>query len=331
MLTQPQKAAAIIAALSQEQAANLLKHFSSQEVRALMQASEALEHVSETLLRDITEEFTSKVAEQAGPFAGRNDFHSFIEGALTPEQLAALSEGPDAAKMALKKKSIWELLESIDNEQLMTFIQSESPFIAAHVLTRLASKKSAEIIGELENANREQIVAAMITTRPVVSDASAMVEELITEHFARLIGKSGGAGTQKLVAGMLNELAPEVSDELLERLSGVVEAQSLQSVKSMMFRFGDIAGLEPAARSTLFDQVPTEVTTLALRDADEQTIEMVLSSLGQRTRRMLESELKTESPASAEDIKGAKKEIASTVLRLSGEGLLNIPQPDLAA
>ena len=96
----------------------------------------------------------------------------------------------------------------------------------------------------------------------------------------------------------------------------------------MMFRFEDIISLDKASRSALFDQVSTEVTTLALRKAEPDLIEAVLAALGQRTRRMLEAELETASSASAEEIKDAQKEIASTVLNLASAGAITIPEPE---
>ena len=43
---------------------------------------------------------------------------------------------------------------------------------------------------------------------------------------------------------------------------------------------------------------------------------------------MLEAELETASSASAEEIKDAQKEIASTVLNLASAGAITIPEPE---
>ena len=131
-----------------------------------------------------------------------------------------------------------------------------------------------------------------------------------------------------MVAGMLNELDRDMTDSLFADLADVVKPNSLQSVKSMMFRFEDIISLDKAARSIVFDQVSTDATTLALRGAEPDLIESVLSCLGQRTRRMLEAELETASSASGEDIKEAQKQIAGTVLDLASAGTITIPAPD---
>ena len=72
--------------------------------------------------------------------------------------------------------------------------------------------------------------------------------------------------------------------------------------------------------------------TLALRGADAEMTESVLSALGARARRMIEAEL-TADPGnvSAADVARARKEIASTAIRLSSQGIITLPNMQEAA
>ena len=83
----------------------------------------------------------------------------------------------------------------------------------------------------------------------------------------------------------------------------------------------DILLLTQKARVTLFDGITSELVTAALRNAEPAMVETVLSSIGARSRRMIESELGSEAgDISAEDIGRARKSIASTAIKLAGEG-----------
>ena len=84
--------------------------------------------------------------------------------------------------------------------------------------------------------------------------------------------------------------------------------------------------LTQKARVTLFDGISTELVTLALRKAEPAMIEAVLSSIGARSRRMIESELAAGATTSrTRTSHGARKTIASTAIRLASEGAFELP------
>lgn len=330
-LTSTQKAAAILVAMGKERAAKLLVHFQPHEIRKLMLASEGLQNIPPERLDILIDEFEGECSNGVGLLDSADIFQSIVEEALTPEELKELIEGPGAAQIALKKKSIWELLDRIEQEDLIEFLMQENAQVSAYILSKLAPKKAASIIGKLGGKSRAAIVAGMITTRAPRPEAIDMLEGLVKKTFGRAIGATKVAGNQRLVAGMFNELDQDLSESIFEELSTVIETKQLQSVKSLMFRFEDIIHLDSAGQAALFDQIPTDTTALALRAAAPDLTEVILAALGQRTRRMLESDLKSESTSSSEDIKEAQKEIANVALSLSATGALKIPERELAA
>jgi flagellar motor switch protein FliG len=97
-------------------------------------------------------------------------------------------------------------------------------------------------------------------------------------------------------------------------------------VRARLFAFEDILLLTQKARVTLFDGITSELVTAALRNAEPAMVESVLSSIGARSRRMIESELGSEAGnLSAEDIARARKSIATTAIKLAGEGAFELP------
>ena len=82
----------------------------------------------------------------------------------------------------------------------------------------------------------------------------------------------------------------------------------------------------------LLDGMPTDVVTLALRGAPQELAEAVLSALGARSRRMIESELAT--PADgipAEEITAARRRIAAAAVQLAQQGMIELPSAQKAA
>jgi flagellar motor switch protein FliG len=136
--------------------------------------------------------------------------------------------------------------------------------------------------------------------------------------------KDNTAG-QIRVAGVLNELDREDLDEVIGEMQAAGTAD-LAAVRSRLFNFDDIVQLSQKSRVALFDGLGTDVVTLALRGCEPTLAEAILSALGPRSRRMIESELASE-PGNIPfaDIARARKNIASTAIRLANEGAVQLP------
>jgi flagellar motor switch protein FliG len=129
---------------------------------------------------------------------------------------------------------------------------------------------------------------------------------------------------------VLNELDKDQLDEVIQDLeaSGTPD---LAGIKARLFAFDDLPLLAQKARVLLFDGLSTELVTLALRGAPPALTEAVLSSIGARSRRMIESELGQGSEGVAvADIMRARKTIASTAIRMAREGAFELPSAQTA-
>ena len=318
-------------AMGQERASKIITQCDAAEIRALMAAAETLGDLSEELLESLVDEFEALCDANDGVLESTGALQSIIEEALTPEQKAELSVGPGAAEMALRNSTIWELLDRIKQEDLIDFLLEEHPQVGACVLSKLPTKKSAEIISMIEGQPRQDILAAMMVSRAALPEAIEVLEDILKERFSRSLGVKAETGGGKQLAGMFNELDVELSDNLFEELSEIVQPQRIQMVKSLMFRFGDLPTLDKTDVAKVVDEVPTDIMTIALRDTDLLIRDLVLDSMGQRTRRMMEAELSTPSSNTPEDIKTAQKTVASAVLGLASAGAIKIPEPQIAA
>ena len=99
----------------------------------------------------------------------------------------------------------------------------------------------------------------------------------------------------------------------------------------MLFRFEDVVKLEPGTRSAIFDAISADTITLALSDADEGLREAILSSISQRTRRIIENDLKTQTKVNQPAARNAQKLVVSQILELAAVGALALPHDELEA
>jgi flagellar motor switch protein FliG len=177
----------------------------------------------------------------------------------------------------------------------------------------------------LEKGLRGEIIKRMMALTSIPETATKIVEgQLRSRVLSESTTKDMSAG-QSRVASVLNEMEKSQMDEVMEDLekSG---ATDLEGVRARLFSFDDIVLMTQKARVALFDGLSTELVTLCLRGAPPDMTEAVLSAIGARSRRMIESELSQGSEGIAmADILKARRSIASTAIRMSHEGVFELP------
>ncbi len=323
VLTKPQRAAAVLVAMGKGRASQLLKFFKSEELRVMIDAAHTLKNIPQPDLEELVKEFESEFTIGAGLMDSAESMEKILSEALTDEEMYAITgmnADPGPAEPAL---SVWEMLPKVDIDELNAFFSNESPQLCAVVLSRLDSRTAAKLIENLEPGLRKATVARLISSKPVPDNVIQSVEKRLDEAFKLTDTSSGsGEGVTRL-AEILNEMKKDVSDDLLEQLTPVVGEKKVEGVKSRLFRFEDLPNISKEARTLLCDGLSTEVLTLALREAGEDLKETVLSSISQRTRRMIESELSA-GKARQTDIEQARKSIAALALRMAAEGRIEL-------
>ena len=330
-MTRTQKAAAILVAMGKPSASKLLKFFKQEELKALIEGARLLRTIDQSDLEKIVAEFEAEFTEGAGLLDSADRMDTILNESLSPEEMSALMGVSQPAAAQDAPPPVWPQLEKIDPARLGAFLAEEHPQTAALILSNLTPPAAASALLSLEKPARSEIVKRMMSMAAIPETATRIVENQLR---ARVLGENSTRDTsagQIRVASVLNELDKEQLDEVMQDLeqSG---APDLQALRSRLFAFEDIMLLTQKARVALFDSVSTELVTLALRNSQASLAEAVLSSIGARSRRMVESELGQGSDGvAATDIVRARKAIAAAAIRMAREGAFELPTMQSAA
>lgn len=329
-LTSAQKAAAILVAIGKPAAGRLLKFFKQEELKTLIEGARKLKTIPQNELEKIVAEFEEEFAKGAGLLDSADTMDTLLTETLPKDQMDAIL-GREQSVVADEAVPPWPAIEAAEPQEVATILSGEHPQTTAYVISNLASSASARILLQLTREYRGEVVKRMMSLGTVTPSVQRMIENQLRAVFMKAnSGKASKAGQTKVV-GLLNELDKAELDEILGDLAEA-GAADLESIRGQLFSFEDIGNLTQKARVSLFDGIDTELVTNALRSADPVLAEAVLSSIGARTRRMIEAELAQGSDLiAAADISRARREVAARAIRMANEGAFALPGATQAA
>jgi len=315
-----EKVAAVLLALDRDAAIRVLKHFDNRELRKVARLAANLGSVPKSALEEIcaglVEEIHGSEPDLVGGPALAEDL---LASVLPDEQVADIMSDVRGSS----NRFLWKRVAALPDKMLADYLSSEHPQTIAIVLGNVEPAGAAAVLAQLPPFLRAQAMRRMLISKPVSEPILHLIEETLQEDLFATTNAPSTSEVSAKVAGIVNQLE---RDQIAEILSGLSEAEPMlaEQLKNLLFSFDDIVDLGQRARMIVFDQASTERVIMALRGSEMAMREAVLPCLSARTRRMVEAELASGAEPPRREILAAQREIANLVLRLAGQGLIDL-------
>lgn len=325
-LNSADKVTALLLTMSKPSADSIIKKFDNREIRLVAQAATALPQISDETIEQLIDELYEAL-ESAGALAGSsNGAQQLLSGVVSDDQIAEI-----LAELAGNGADrVWSKLDQVKDERIADFIAGEQPQVAAVVLSRLDPSKAATVLEKMSGEQRADLSRRLLLLKPVNDTAMRLVAERLREElFGEVVVETGGIDKHAHLASILNKLERDQITEIIETIEQSDPADA-ERVKSFVFTFEDIAGMEAEDRARLMDEVPADRVVLSLRNADPHLTNLILQALSPRSRRIVEAELATEARVPAKSIGEARRWIAVLALSMADRSLIKLrpgPQP----
>lgn len=317
------RAIAVIMAMGKERGKEFIRNFQPDELRHMAECARTMSRLTEEDLSLVVHEFENTFVSGAGIDELDTRVAEMLADSFGEDGLVDLLGGADN-----DNSSIWGHLSKVDPEALAEFLGEESEPVMAYVLSRLPDQLVARLLLTLDRQRRSEVIGFMIAAKPPSDAVVALIEARLEETFG---GDDGDEGDRAgAVAAALNEFDREELDELLDDLKAIVAPKRLAAVRSKLFRFDDVMRLEDSARAVIFDSMDQELLTVALKGAEDEVKESILTAVGQRNRRMIEAELASPRPIRDADITAARRKIVGEILRRAHDGEFALPSDQTA-
>ena len=314
------KAAVLLMSLPPEQAAGLLGKLDPRQMEAVSIEIAKLSGVSGEEQNAVIVEFADVDAKNLiGGSGGLDAAKNLIEKALGKNATGTI----DTVRQSIEALP-FSFLQSVDSQNLMTFIIDEHPQTIALILSHLPPSYGAEIIAGLPSDRQLAVIrriAIMGQTNPeIIQEVERGLESRMSSVMSQQFEKAGGVST---VAEILNVTDRATERSLLENLAQE-DPDLVEEIRRLMFVFEDINKFSGKDVQTVLKNVETSQWAMALKGASEELKQKMMSNMSQRAGDMLREEMEYLGPVRLSTVEQVQQQIVDIVRRLEDAGEISL-------
>jgi flagellar motor switch protein FliG len=312
-----QDAAVLLMSLGEAEAAEVFKHLSPKEVQKLGEAIARTKGITRDRVDSVVEKFTQVAAEQSLLVQDSGDYvRNVLKRALGDDKATLLIDrilqGGDVSGI--------ESLKWMDALSVAELLRSEHPQIVAAIMVHLDVDHASEILKLFSERQRNEVMLRIATMEGIQPTALKDLNEVL---FQVLQGtdkvRKSSLGGVKAAAEMINLMGANVEGTVIESIRSH-DPDLAQKIMDKMFVFDDLIKLDNKAIQIVLKEVATDTLISALKGAQPELKEKILSNMSSRAAETLREDLESRGPMRLSEVEAQQKEILKTVRRLADEG-----------
>jgi flagellar motor switch protein FliG len=314
-------AAILMMSLGEEEASEVFKHLSPKEVQKLGEAIAKTKAITRERLDDVVYKFTGVAAAHSLMISNSGDYvRSVLKRALGDDKAALLIDrilqGGDVSGI--------ESLKWMEPSSVAELLRNEHPQIVAAILVHLDFDQAADIMKFFAERQRNEVMLRVATMEGIQPSALKDLNEVL---FKVLAGgdkmRKSSLGGVKAAAEMINLMGTAIEGTVIESIRNH-DPDLAQKIMDKMFVFDDVLKLDDKAIQTILKEVSSDVLIVALKGAQPELKEKILSNMSSRAAETLREDLESRGPMRLSEVEAQQKEILKTVRRLADEGTIVI-------
>jgi flagellar motor switch protein FliG len=316
-----ERAAILLLALGETEAAQVLRHLGVKDVQAVGTAMAALSGVSREEVSAVLTAFYASVEAQTSFGVGADDY---IRKVLI-DALGADKAGSVVDRILGGRSSRGlEALKWMEARAIGEMLRNEHPQIIAIVLSYLDADQAAEVLTHLAENTRADVLMRIATLDGVHPSALQELDQVLEKQFSGNSGAktAGGIGGPKVAAEILN-LVGGAQESLMSQIAKVDEPLSAK-LQDLMFVFEDLLEVDDRGMQELLREVPGDKLIIALKAADEKLKEKFFKNMSERASQMMKDDLEARGPVRLSEVEAAQKEILVITRKMVEDGRVQL-------
>ena len=312
-----QKAAILMLAIGETEAAEVMKFLGPREVLKLGAAMATMKSVQHEQVVSVLESFRAQT--ELNSTVGL-DSDEYIRQVLTK------ALGDDKASVLLsrilggKDASGIESLKWMDASSVSELIRNEHPQIIATILVHLERYHACEVIGHFTERLRNDVVLRIATLDGVQPAALRELNDVLTKLLSGNDNvKKSSLGGVRAAAEILNFMSGEQEGSVMDNIKNY-DNDMAQKIMDEMFVFDNVIDIDDRGIQLLLREVQSDMLIIALKGASQDLRDKIFRNMSQRAGEMMREDLESKGPVRLSEVEAQQKQILQIVRRLADEG-----------
>lgn len=225
---------------------------------------------------------------------------------------------PGEAGGVIPGGDVWRAMSALPAETLADLVRGERAQVTALILSRLGSEAAARVLRVLPSSQAVEAMRRLLAPGTPNAAAMASLEAYLARRIEALSPADTKGGHQR-VAQIFDRLDSRSESVFLAALESV-EPGAGRKVRSLMFTFDDLAGLDAAGLQTLLASINRGTLTIALKGAKETTAAAFFANMTQRAGELLREEIAALGAVRRSEVEAARQEMVSLARELIQQG-----------
>jgi flagellar motor switch protein FliG len=318
-LTGQQKAAALMLALGEERAADILSRMHEDEIRDISGAMATLGTIPAAVVEDLCREFAESIGQTGALTGSWESTERLLLRSLPKERVLQIMEeirGPAG-------RTMWDKLGNVNEAVLATYLKNEYPQTVAVVLSKVKPDHAARVLALLPEAFAMEVVMRMLRMDTIQKDALEALERTLRIEFMSNLARGHRRDAHEMLAEIFNNLDRQAEARILGALEER-NSEAAERIRSLMFTFEDLQRLDGPALQALLREVEKDQLVLALKGASEALRDLFLRNMTERAGKLLRDDLAMLGPVRLRDVEEAQAAIVATAKELAARGEITL-------
>ncbi len=320
-LSTRRKAAIMLTLLGAEAASSVLTHLNDEHIELLSLEIARLERVTPEMREGIINEFHQMAtAQEYVSEGGVDQAKKMLEAAFGNERAELLIRKIMNAMQVVP----FEFLKRADPAQVHSFIQDEHPQTIALILAYMPMNQAATVLTKLPQELRADVAERIAVMEQTPPEVLRRVEQVLEKKVSSLLNtemtKTGGP---KMVVDLLNRVDRQTERLILEQLEET-NAEMAEQIKSMMFVFEDVVGLDDRAIQTILKEVDVKDLATALKGVNREVQDKIYKNMSERAVNMLKEDMEFMGPVKVRVVEEAQQKIVAVLRKLEESGEIQL-------
>ncbi|TVR96688.1 MAG: flagellar motor switch protein FliG [Rhodospirillales bacterium] len=314
-LSGPQKAAAFMLALGEQQLAKLFKSMDDTEIRDLSQAMATLGTIDVSVAERLFMEFADQLSS-SGSLVGSFDSTERLLLKFMPtdrvDQIMEEIRGPAG-------RTMWDKLGNVNETVLANYLRNEYPQTVAVVLSKIKPDHAARVLAVLPENFAMEVVMRMLRMEVVQKDILDHVERTLRNEFMTNLARTSRRDSHEMMAEIFNNFDRNTEGRFMTALEER-NRDAADRIKQLMFTFDDLIRIDATGIQVLLRKIERDQLALALKGAGEAVKDLFFSNMSERAGKMLKEDIEALGPVRLREVDEAQAAIVGVAKALAEAG-----------